>query len=71
MAESFKELKAYGDFDKECFTKLKQFGLVIHKLSQVTKSAVLIRWYSNAFKPLETRQQNDNIASKIARDRKL
>jgi hypothetical protein len=23
LNESFKELKAYGDFDKECYTKLK------------------------------------------------
>jgi hypothetical protein len=55
LVSGFKEIQGYSDFDKNCFSKLKNFSIIIHRLGMHNKQLSMNKWYNNAFKPLDTR----------------
>ena len=37
LVGSFKDIQGYSDFDKNCYSKLKSFSLIIYRLGQYNK----------------------------------
>lgn len=65
MAEAFREIKTYSQFDIDCSTRLTTLSNVLYKLGQYRMRMALHEWYVNALKPYHQLGLNESLAFKI------
>lgn len=65
VADAFKEIKAYSQFDTDCSQKLKALSVVLRRLAEYKQGNALLLWYNNTLKPHGTLVQNAGILAKM------
>ena len=65
LAEAFKEIKTYSQFDQDCSNRLKALSVVLRRLAEQKQQAALNTWYNNALKPYDILAQNAGILAKM------
>jgi hypothetical protein len=53
LAEAFKEIRAYSQFDQDCSERLKTLSAILRRLAEYKQKRALNLWYNNALKPYD------------------
>lgn len=64
-SKALKELNEYSIFDRRCHQKLKSFANLCYRLGMWRQKVALHQWYSRALKPLQSKNQNQDISLMI------